>query len=78
MTPAKRVLTKRVEVRKIGDKFRLVRAGTNVPAKHERVVDGQVMRGAALDGGGHDFLSTADRQAKYVNEALERNRGKQG
>ncbi len=49
-----------VEVRKVGEKYRIVEAGTDTPAKNSRT-------GSLLDGGGHDDQDKARRQAGYIN-----------
>jgi len=58
-----------VEVKKKGNKYRLVEKGTNRIAKTEAT-------GKPRDGGGHEDKAKAIRQAGYVNEGIKKKYGK--
>jgi len=45
------------------DKYRIVTRGTTDPVLHSST-------GNPLDGGGHQFLDKAERQAGYIEKAL--------
>jgi len=45
------------------DKYRIVEAGTIMPAVNEN--------GTPYDGGGHDFEDKAERQMGYIQKAID-------
>lgn len=59
----------RVEVDKRGKLWRLVEKGTGKIAVNAN--------GTALDGGGHEDKAKAERQAGYINAALEKKEQKE-
>ena len=56
-----------VQVKKIGNKYRVVAAGT-------RAVE-RTQNGVARDGGGHRSRAKAERQASYINQAWRAKHG---
>ena len=52
------------------DRYRVVTPGTTNPVLHSST-------GNPLDGGGHQFLDKAERQAGYIEKALKAKQGEQ-